>query len=409
MKLCLVRDSTILVAGLVLASMLGTTARADIRIDERYTVDALGGMSVAAVEGRNSTMIAGQKARTNSTLKFKSKMMRMLARGDNESAEVIRLDEEKIYNIDVGEKKYTEMTFAEMRAQMQAVAEQVESAMTEVEKSGAPGTGAALPVDDESCEWDEPRVESRRTGERSTIAGLDSEQAVISVKSTCRDRKTGNACEMTWYMEQWLANDQVGGDELTEFWKAYAGKLGLTEVFGPAVRGQATHMADRFGSGWGEITKHSAEFKGLPTRTIMQLDIGGPDCKTADGTQISQDAAFADAAQAGLEAGTATAASVAAQETARTAAGSVGGGIAGAIAGSAAAAAASKMVSGMFSKKKKQEPPPPAPDQTTPPGGSVRIFRFFSETTSVSQDAVPADQFEVPAGFTKVAAPKIGQ
>jgi len=48
MKLCLVRDSTILVAGLVLASMLGTTARADIRIDERYTVDALGGMSVAS-------------------------------------------------------------------------------------------------------------------------------------------------------------------------------------------------------------------------------------------------------------------------------------------------------------------------------------------------------------------------
>ena len=99
---------------------------------------------------------------------------------------------------------------------------------------------------------------------------------------------------------------------------------------------------------------------------------------TAEGEPISYENVFGDAM-----------ADAAGDAAAVTIGDAAGGAVGGAIA---------KGLFSAFGKKKKAEPEPAA----EPVAGSVRLFRFESETTKIKTKAVASDHFEIPAGFTPV-------
>jgi hypothetical protein len=63
-----------------------------------------------------------------------------------------------------------------------------------------------------------------------------------------------------------------------------------------------------------------------------------------------------------------------------------------------------KLLSGMFAKKKKADAADPAeahPVQAAAPN-MVTMVTFTTETTAIRTEPVPADRFEIPAGWKKI-------
>lgn len=355
---------------------LSALAIADVTIEQTFNVDAAGALSMAAMKGTTVTSIARDKSRTDNELKFKSGLMRTFAGRVGNTTSIVRLDEERIINVDYEKKRYTEVTFAEMRLQTEQALQQMEE-MRESEEHEQTGS-TALPVTEQNCEWTDATVETSQSGEKQKIAGLKAEQSVITATQTCRDPETGKACNLTWTLEQWLAPTAPGGDEVQAFWKNYARKLGFDELVGQAGMPSMTQLLSQYQQGWEEIENQSGELQGYPLRTIMQLEVGGDECTTADDEPISYENVFGDAM-------TEAAGDAAAESIGDAAGGAIGGVIA-------------KGLFSTFGKKKKAK----QEAAVEPVTGSVRLFRFEVETTKIRTKAVRAEHFEIPAGFTRV-------
>ncbi len=354
-------------------------ARADVTVEQTIDVTAPGALSLAAMEGKSRTAIAGDKARTDNDLKFKSSLMQRFGGDAGQSTEIVRLDEGLIYHVNHKEREYQATTFDAVKAQTEQAVEQLEQANAGGE-TGAPGGQTDLPVSEDQCEWSETSVDVKRTGERLRIAGIETEQTLVTATRTCRDRETGKACDLTWSMENWLAPDVPGSAESIEFWQAYASKLGFEDlVSNPGTPGMAA-LFSQYEGGWEEIEKSADELQGYPLRSVMTLDIGGAECTTSTGEPLTADAVFGDMQDAIGES--------AAEGVGETVGGSVGGALA-------------KGLFGAFGKKKeKPETAAPAAVAT----GSVTLFKVVTETTSIDTAVVPATQFAVPEGYAEVSA-----
>ncbi len=352
---------------------LTAVAYADVTIEQKFNVDAGGAMSMAAMHGTTVTAIATDKSRTDSDLEFKSGMMRTFAGGVGKTTTIVRLDEERVINVDYKKERYSETTFAAMRAQTEQALQQMEE-MQDSQEPGQPG-GTALPVAEDNCEWSDATVVTT-LGVKEKIAGLKSQQSITTATQTCLDAETGKSCDLTWTLEQWLAPKAPGGDEALAFWQSYGEKLGLQELMGQEQMPSMMQLFSQYGRGWDEIEKQSGETQGYPVKTAMQLEIGGDECTMADGQQLSNQNVFGESLSD-------AAGGAAAQGVGSAAGGAVGGAIA-------------KGLFSAFGKKKKEEPAA----EELPVTGSVRLFRFESETTKIKSKKVSDKKFEIPAGFT---------
>jgi len=353
---------------------LTSLAVADVTIEQNLKVDAGGGLSMAAMSGTTVTSIVADRSRTDNDLKFKSKIMQTFGGGLGKNTSIVRLDEERVLTVNYEKKRYTETTFAEMRTKAEQALQQMEEMREPEDEQQTAST--ELPVTEQNCEWADSTLEIMQSGERQKIAGLKAERSIFKATQTCRDPETGKSCDLTWSLELWLAAKAPGADEVQAFWRRYAEKLGLEEMVGQAGTPSMTMLLSQYGQGWEEIEEQSGKLQGYPVKTIMQLEIGGEECTTPEGQPLSYENVFGDAM--------ADAASDAAAEGVGEA---VGGSVGGAVA---------KSLFGAFGKKKKAKPVATA----EPVAGTVRLFRFESETTKIATKSVSDDRFDIPAGFT---------
>jgi hypothetical protein len=104
------------VAALLLFAL--ATLHADITI--KSTVTSKGLVGLTNMEGTQTQMIAGDKAKTASTFKMTNKVMEFIGAGKpQESTEITRLDKELFWDVNVKDQEYKERTFAEVRAEME--------------------------------------------------------------------------------------------------------------------------------------------------------------------------------------------------------------------------------------------------------------------------------------------------
>jgi hypothetical protein len=394
----------LLFSAAVALATAATAARADVVIEEKTDIDGVAGFSMLAMEGTSTNSLTGDKSRIDSDMKFKSKIMNTFAGKHGNTSQIVRLDEGVVYDLQHADKKYTEMTFAEMRAAMEKSMQQLEQAS----EAQAQSQQQQLPVDSDECQWSPPVVEAKETGEHATIAGYDTSRAVVSVKQTCTDPKTTKACDMVWSIDQWLASASPGAEEARAFALNYAKQLGLDAASMKAMQGRMQQAFGEYKSSWTQAMEKAGEFQGYPLKTVLQMSMGGPQCTTENGTQVAADPVFADAVDAGMEAGASTAAGAAASAATQAAVEQAGGGVGGAVAGSAAGAFASKLGASLLGKLKKKDKPAEAPAAQAAPAanpGMIRLFRAQTETVSIKSDPIPASAFDIPAGYKKAAAP----
>lgn len=343
--------------GCAVAAILSTAAQADVTIQERMTVNGAGMMKMANMSGTTTTMISGQRSRTESNLEFESGLMRTFARGLGQSTEIARLDQDKLYSVNDKKKTYSETTFAERRAMMQ-------QAMDNMRKAQASQQQATSGVDDTQCEWSEPKSEVTRTGEKATLAGYQAERVVVTATQSCKDKESDQVCDFGLVMDQWVAPGFEASAEAQEYQRAFAEKLGLNASTSRDFSERAQSMFGRYQGLWSEVATKMRDVKGYPVKLSFALGVGGPQCQSAQQTQASGGPAAPP---------------------------SIGGALGGAL-------------GGMFGKKKEA---PPAEASTPPvvlPGGLMSLMSMSLELVSVNRDAVDPQSFELPAGYKKVAA-----
>lgn len=339
--------------GLIAAAM---PVRADVTVQESLSVSGGGLMSFANMSGKTTTQISGKRSRTETDAQMQSRLVRTFAAGP--TAEITRLDDDSVYELNLKKKQYTATSLAERRAQM-------EEALKRSKEAQESKQGAASPVDESKCDWSPPKSDVKKTGEKASIAGFDAERMTITVTQSCKNRDTGEVCDFGLALDQWLAPKFDGGSERQEFYQAYAEKMGFTTSASPGFAQNAQAMFAGYKDLWAELAKQSGSQKGYPLRSAFALAIGGAQCSS----QQKQSAAGAPAQQA-----------------------------------MAAASELGAALGGMFGGKKKSaaaaEPAPVAP--TLLVNGMTPMMTVSTELLSISREALAPALFEPPADFKRV-------
>jgi hypothetical protein len=344
-------------------SLATTLARADITIERTTTVEGVGAMAFGNMSGTSKTTISGNKSRTDSDMKMKSKLVGFLARNAvGPSAEIVLLDQDKLYHLNINKKEYTESSFEQMRERLQKASDQLNSTDERKQPSA---------VDQSKCEWLPARADVKKTGEKAQFGGYDSERVVITAAQACKDKETGSVCEVALVLDDWMSTSFTESAEVQKFYKAYAAKMGLDPSSSQDISQRAQALFSQYKGIWAEIATKMQGVKGYPVRSSFTLAMGGAECKDpkAHQTQQSNDKDGDSSNSPGA--------------------------LAGAVAGK---------LGGLFHKKQDDSPaaaPAPAVAPAPLPPGDVGLMTISSQLISVSTNSASPDAFTVPADFKK--------
>lgn len=342
----------------VLPALLAGSAWGDVTLEQRLRIEGTGLLKMMNMSGDVVTTISGDRSRTESDMKMESRLMRMF--GGGTTAEIVRLDDGTLYQLDLKKKTYTELSLAEQREAMQQSMEQMRESQQSQQQQAAG-------VDEESCEWSEPTATVDRRGETETIAGTRAERVVVTATQSCKDPQTEQVCSFNLILDQWLAPEFEAADEVTEYYRAYSEQLGLEVADAPGFSQRLESMFGGYQGIWSEIAEKMGETQGYPLRSTVSLAVGGPQCDTSQQAQAAEDSPGVREA--------------------------VGGAVGGAL-------------GGLFGRQrdkaaKREAASEPVVDETLPEG-TVKLMSIMSEITSISRADAPSDSFEVPENFRQV-------
>jgi hypothetical protein len=256
-----------------LAAAMPSWSFADVTVTQHVSTNGSGLLSLGAMDGTTETAIAGNRARIESNLHLKAGFLRMVARHAGESVQLVRLDEGLVDEVDVRKKSYSEATFEDYRATMKKANDDLQAARRQQ-------SATTSMMDDSTCDWQPAETTVRRSGDRASIAGIQGEQVAVRRTQACVDKTSGQRCNFTFQIEEWLAADIPGQREQGEFWKAYAKQLsGGEEMNSPGAQ-TANSIFSRYKGSWSDMTAKTSALKGYPLKTIVSMHVGGTGCES---------------------------------------------------------------------------------------------------------------------------------
>lgn len=185
---------------------------ADVRTEQKTQVQ------FAGMFGRMVNLFGGRAAREGVTSTVIVKGNRKVTMGEN-SSQIIDLDEEKIYDVDLRRKQYKVTTFAELRKQM-------EEARKRAEQDARRESGR-----DEPAKSDEPQKEVEvdftvdNTGQTKAIHGFNTSQTIVTVTVREKGKTLEEGGGLVMKTDMWMAPEQKALREVAEFDLRYAKQL----------------------------------------------------------------------------------------------------------------------------------------------------------------------------------------
>lgn len=204
------RSRALVVLALTLWASHGVLA--DVRTEQKTQVQ------FAGMFGRMVNLFGGRAAREGVTSTVIVKGNRKVTAGEN-SSQIIDLDEEKIYDVDLRRKQYKVTTFADVRKQM-------EEARKRAEEDARRETGR-----DEPSKSDEPQKEVEvdfnveNTGQTKTINGFNTSQTIVTVTVREKGKTLEEGGGLVMKTDMWMAPEQKALREVAEFDLRYAKQL----------------------------------------------------------------------------------------------------------------------------------------------------------------------------------------
>jgi hypothetical protein len=350
-----------------------TIVHADVTITQKTNLDVA---SLISSHGGSTLSLTADKQREDTESHCEGVMA--IVCGNVQGGEIVRLDRDLSWYLEPKKKLYREQVFASpaelaaMKAKMQANLEKMNS---------CPVSQKQQPIDKSKCQMSPPKFDIHKTDEKMSIAGHDAQRTQASLTETCTNNDTGDVCDTVIAVDVWLTQDNLpGSDDRVAFSKAYAQKLGI-EDSASLFRGDVAKYLAPYQSQIQQLQAKSADFKGQPLKTTLRVLVGGPHCSAtvnakSDGTSASNPSAapgnpLNSVNQAGKAVG--------------------------------------NFVGGLFHKKKADDSQPPAgaaangaaSTSADPFAELTQLGSYTVETVSMNTDAIPADRFDIPAGWTK--------
>ena len=210
------------------------TIRADVRADQKAKIE-FGGML-----GRMFNLFGGKGAKDGVTSTVVVKGDRKVTLNDT-TGQIIDLNEEKIYDLDVKKKTYKVTTFAELRREMEEARRKAEAEAAEASKD-EPRAEEPAQADPNRKEF-EVDFSLKNTGEKKTINGFNTQQAVMTVTVREKGKTLEQGGGMVLKSDMWLAPTIAAMKEVADFDLKYAQKLYGSTVAGVSADQMAAAMA----------------------------------------------------------------------------------------------------------------------------------------------------------------------
>jgi len=329
-----IRSVAVLSAALVLASTLGISA--DVKSQQKTQIKMEGMLgSVAGMFGGKA-----MKEGTVNTIAVKGN--RRMSTTDN-SAELVDLDAEKVYRLDLRGKTYTVKTFAELRAEFQKAMSrgQAEVSREKPEKSDARQPEFEISVD------------VKKTGQQKTVAGFSCDQVIMTLTIHEKGKSLDDAGGMVFTTDMWMAPKNPALQENMAFEMKYQQKV-FGDLAAAAGRdfAQAMAMYPGMKDAMARLQTEGQQLDGTPMLTTMTVAGAGK----PGGSE-----ARADQERGG------------------------GGGALGAL-------------GGLLGRKKKAEAPAAGASGASDAKTRATILTTITEVLSI-ESTVAAGDVEIPAGF----------
>jgi hypothetical protein len=352
------------VVGLLVA--VSTSLHADFTYTETTQVTGGSMLGLMKMAGAFSKQARQAGEPVVSTVAIKGNRM---AHINPTNIEIIDLDAETITNVDVLRKQYTVMTFAQMKQQIEAAAAKM--------KEQQQKTQASAPQQQPSTTDVTFQIHVRNTGQARDVSGLNTTESILTMNMDATDKNSGQTGSMAITNDMWLAPEIPGYDEVKEFYRKFAVKMGT--VFSSAINPAMLAQYQGAGKGMADMAEEMSKLKGTPVLQVMRMGM------TTDGTPLPA------ASEAPLPPPPSGPAMPSAGDVAQQ---------------SASSAIASKLGGfglGGFGKKKKADPPPadPAAAATAATPTSSVLVETNTQMGGFSRTVNEAS-FAVPAGFKQV-------
>jgi hypothetical protein len=354
----------------VLALALAATARADYSY--KQTSQVTGGAFLKFLK----VMPGGGKATEPIVTKMSIKGNRMVTE-DKDGYQIIDLDKETMTDVNLKEKAYSVITFAEMKAAMEAMLKKMSEGKSE--------SAASADV--------EMKMDVKETGQSKEVSGVSTKEFLLLMGWTVTDKKSGQKADMNIDNQMWMAEDLPGYDEVRNFHMRMAEKIQWAP--GMATNAMAA-MQPNVREGMQKLIKEAQKLKGVPVQQVMKMKMAGQNGEVPDLPEF-QFPGMRETMESELQR---TAANEAAYQTARSAGGRFGG-----LAGAAAGGALGGMMRGMGKKKKAEEPPPAEEAKPAAKKGDGTYMEVTTTTSDWSTASVDLARFDVPSGFKQIEHP----
>jgi hypothetical protein len=390
-------------ATLHLATCGSGTARADVTIEQQTTFD----LAFIKAHGTATEYITADKQRRDSDLHCEG-FMSMLC-GNAQSGEIVRLDKDVNWALEPKKKAYRETPFMTVE-QRQAAERQAQAVMEKMKQCPAMHNTPARGPDTAKCQMSPPKLDVKTTGTHAMFAGHDAQLTQVALTHSCTNKETGDVCDFVFMLDSWLTQESIPGlDEMKAFQAAHMKQLGLSER-SALVQQQMNQFLAAYADQLKELSARAGDLKGYPLKTSVRIAFGGEHCAAAKGpaqSSASNGSVVGDAGEAAGSAAASSSSGAAGSAAGTAAANAAGNNAAGSVLSSAANAFSSKLVSGLFTKKKTDTaaPTPAAASGDAGgglPAGMTQVAAITVETTSITTGAIPATQFDIPAGWTLI-------
>ena len=188
-----------------------------------------------------------------------------MARVDPQTIEIIDLDKETITNVDLQKHTYTQMTFEQMRQQFEQAVQQAKEQQAK-EKAAPPPSQPQNP-DNVQVSF---KVNVRNTGTTKQVNGVSADESILTMQMIGTDTTNGQQGAFAMTNDMWMAPEIPGYDELRDFDKKFAVKLGQT-FSGSNLTASLTAMQPAAAQGMTDMVKEMSKLKGIPVEQIMRM------------------------------------------------------------------------------------------------------------------------------------------
>ena len=245
------RIAVALLAGLLITP---TAIHADVRSEEKTQV-RLEGML-----GRMLNMFGGRAAREGvvSTVTVKGDR-RMTLAGD--TAQIVDLREEKVYDVNMKDKSYTVTTFADLRRQM-------EEARRKAAQQSSPGEPSSSPSSEPQKEL-EVDFSLTESGQRKAINGFDAREVVMTITVREKGKTLDESGGFVLTSNSWLAPKMPALSEVAAFDRRYAEKLGTPMMLDAQQMAMVTAMYPMMKDAMAKFQAENVNMDGTPVMTVV--------------------------------------------------------------------------------------------------------------------------------------------